>query len=299
MLRDNEMSDDWLPEEAAAIRDRLRPGGRHEPLQALRARTMTRSTEADRVFNGIVSDILAGVIRPRDRISERDLVSRYGVSRTPVREATKRLLERGFVEPGPKGVAVVVEIGPDDLRKLYTLRLQLEGAAARQIVPNITADEIAQLKQINHRFKLALNQRDLVKMLEIRADFHAVLTRAARNRWLEAVLIMLRDKAYMVRHYHWQDFDRASQTLEIHNQMIKALERRDTEGFAQLAAQQISSAISTYENRLQAPLWNLSPVRVPEVPKAGESRKTVARRATKAAVKAPAKRASGKRATAG
>lgn len=216
---------------------------------------MSRSTEADRVFNGIVSDILAGAIRPRDQLSERDLVARYGVSRTPVREATKRLLERGFVEPGPKGVAVVVDISLEDLRKLYSLRLQLESAAARQIAANITQEEIDRLRQINKRFKSALSQRDLVKMLEVRADFHAVLTGATRNRWLESVLVMLRDKAYMVRHYHWQDFDRAAQTLDIHNEMIKALENRDAAGFSQLVCQQITAAITTYENRLQAPSW--------------------------------------------
>ncbi|HVZ45596.1 MAG TPA: GntR family transcriptional regulator [Ramlibacter sp.] len=217
---------------------------------------MSKSTEADRVFNGVVSDIMAGVIRPRDRLSERELVSRFGVSRTPVREATKRLLERGFVEAGPKGVAVVVDIGPDDLRKLYSLRLQLEGAAARQIAANIQPEQIEALKQINRKFKSALMQRDLLRMLEVRAEFHGVLAGATQNRWLEMVLAMLRDKAYMVRHYHWQDFDRAAQTLDIHNQMIKALERRDAAAFQQLVCQQISAAISTYENRLQVPAWS-------------------------------------------
>jgi len=237
---------------------------------------MSRSTEADRVFNGVVSDIFAGVIRPRDRISERDLVSRFGVSRTPVREATKRLLERGFVESGPKGVAVVVDIGPDDLRKLYTLRLQMESAAAKQIAANITPEEIEQLKQINKRFKVALMQRDLVKMLEVRADFHAALVGATRNRWLEMVLVMLRDKAYVVRHYHWQDFERAAQTLEIHNQMIKALERKDAAAFSQLVCQQISAAIATYENRLQVPSWSSSTARPPETASSEPSRRSAA-----------------------
>jgi len=219
---------------------------------------MSKSTEADRVFNGIVTDILAGAIRPRDRLSERELVSRFGVSRTPVREATKRLLERGFVETGPRGVAVVVDISLEDLRQLYELRLQLESTAAREIVAHITPAEIDALKQINKEFKQALEQRDLVRMLEVRADFHATLSGATRNRWLQEVLVMLRDKAYVVRHYHWQDFGRASATLDTHQQMIKALERRDVAGFAQLVCQQISAAISTYENRLQVPSWNVS-----------------------------------------
>ena len=91
---------------------------------------MAKSTAADHVFESIVADILAGVLRPGEQISERDLVTRFGVSRTPVREAIKRLFERGFVEAGAKGVAVVVEIGRDDLRKLYDVREQMEGTAA-------------------------------------------------------------------------------------------------------------------------------------------------------------------------
>lgn len=243
--------------ESSAFQDRLGSDRIPNPLlPASRARIMSKSTEADRVFNGIVTDILAGAIRPRDRLSERELVSRFGVSRTPVREATKRLLERGFVETGPRGVAVVVDISAEDLRQLYALRLQLESAAAREIVAHITASEIDSLKRINKDFKLALEQRDLVRMLEVRADFHAVLSGAARNRWLGEVLVMLRDKAYMVRHYHWQDLGRASSTLETHNQMIKALERKDTDAFVKLVCQQISAAITSYENRLQAPSWS-------------------------------------------
>jgi len=217
---------------------------------------MSKLTESDRVFDGIVTDILAGAIRPRDRLSERELVSRFGVSRTPVREAIKRLLERGFIEPGPRGVAVVIDISLEDLRKLYALRQRLESAAAREIAANITPQEISTLKQINQEFEQALQQRDLVRMLEVRADFHAVLSNATRNRWLEQVLVMLRNKAYMVRHYHWQDFERAAATLDIHNQMIDALERRDEDAFVQLVCQQIGAAITVYENRLHAPSWH-------------------------------------------
>jgi DNA-binding GntR family transcriptional regulator len=255
----HERAVDFGLEEGRGFQDRLAANPLpNSPQRVSRARIMSKSTEADRVFNGIVTDILAGAIRPRERLSERELVSRFKVSRTPVREATKRLLERGFIETGPRGVAVVVDVSSEELRQLYGLRLQLESTAAREIVANITPQEIGALKQINKEFKQALEQRDLVRMLEVRADFHALLGRATRNRWLAEVLVMLRDKAYVVRHYHWQDFHRASATLDIHNQMIKALEARDTELFVQLVCRQISAAIDTYENRLQAPSWSAS-----------------------------------------
>jgi len=212
-----------------------------------------RSTEADRVFDGIVGDILSGSLRPRERISERDLVSRFGVSRTPVREAIKRLFERGFVEAGPKGVAVVVDVGADDLRKLYDLRLALESSAAAATAANITPAEIDQLRRVNREFGSALAKRDLVRMLAVRAEFHGVVVRATRNRWLADILIMLRERSYVVRHYHWQDAGRAAQTLRLHEEMISALDNRKVQVYHRLVVQQIQAAIDTYQNQLRVP----------------------------------------------
>lgn len=211
------------------------------------------STAADRVFDEVVRDILSGVLRPREQISERDLVARFGVSRTPAREAIKRLFERGFVSAGPKGVAVVVEFGGEDLRQLYELRLRLEAHAAGLAAAKITPAEIERLGRINRDFAAALEKRDLVRMLEIRARFHALAVEATRNRWLAEVLIMLRDRAYAVRHLHWQDRARAAQTVDIHERMIEALRRRDAKRYRDLVLRQVRAAIECYRSQLRAP----------------------------------------------
>lgn len=212
------------------------------------------TTAADRVFDEVVSDILTGSLRPREQISERDLVARFGVSRTPVREAVKRLFERGFVEAGPKGVAVVADMAAEDLRKLYDLRLKLEADAAKLTAANITPEEIAELRAISREFSAALARRDLVRMLEVRAEFHAVAVRATGNRWLAEVLIMLRDRAYPVRHLHWQDVERAAQTIGIHDRMLDALQMRDAKRYRELVLRQIGAAIECYDSQLRAPL---------------------------------------------
>jgi DNA-binding GntR family transcriptional regulator len=230
---------------------------------------MGKSTAADNVFESVVADILGGALRPREHLSERDLVMRFGVSRTPVREAIKRLFERGLVEAGPKGVAVVVEIGGDDLRNLYELRQQMESSAAALTIANITATELEELRRINKRFGAALAKRDLVRMLEVRAQFHAKLARATRNRWLAEILVMLRDRAYVVRHLHWQDAERAAQTVQIHDRMIEALQRRDLKAYRDLVVRQIRAAIDCYDSQLRAP----SPGRRGNST-AGESRRT-------------------------
>jgi DNA-binding GntR family transcriptional regulator len=214
---------------------------------------MAKPTAADRVFESIVADILAGSLRPRDQISERDLVTRFGVSRTPVREAIKRLFERGLVDAGPKGVAVVMEVAGEDLQKLYELRLQMESNAAALTTANVTSSELDELRRINRQFGAALAKRDLVRMLEVRANFHAKTAEATRNRWLAEILIMLRDRAYVVRHLHWQDAGRAAQTLQIHDLMIDALARRDVKGYRDLVVRQIRAAIDCYQNQLRVP----------------------------------------------
>jgi DNA-binding GntR family transcriptional regulator len=208
------------------------------------------STAADKVFARIVSDINSGAIRPRDTISERDLVKRFGVSRTPVREAVKRLFERGFLEVGPKRVAVVREIDRKAIKDLYELRLQLEHMAAPLTVKHITTGELAKLREINREFSRAYRARELGWMLEVRAQFHAVLVQATRNRWLAKILITLRDDAYIVRHAHWQEPERARQAIEMHLEMIDALAAGQGARYRKLVLQQIRGGLDSYLSRL-------------------------------------------------
>ena len=225
---------------------------------------MARSTEADRVFDGVVSDILSGVIHPRQHLSERDLVARFGVSRTPVREAIKRLFGRGLVEPGPKGVAVVVQTSFEDLQNLYDLRLNLEGSAALATAANITPQEIAALRELNLAFGVALARLDLVGMLEVRAAFHALAVRATRNRWLADILITLRERSYVVRHVHWREVDRAVQTMRIQEQMIEALTQGEAVSYHDLVLHHVKSALDSYNRQLRVPHQDMMRVRKSE-----------------------------------
>lgn len=210
------------------------------------------TTAADRIFAEIVTAILTGAIHPREVVSERDLVQRFGVSRTPVRESIKRLIERGFLESGTKGVRVV-QFSREELNQLYDLRIWLEQHAAALTVQHILPEEIEQLEDINGQYREALGRRDLVQMLEVRSAFHATVAHATRNRWLAEIMILLRDKAYLVRHAHWQDIERAAQTLETHARMIEALRRRDAKAYGALVVDQIRAGITWYLNTLTAP----------------------------------------------
>lgn len=207
-------------------------------------------TAADRVFSEMVSDILTGALRPRDQVSERDLVARYGVSRTPVREAIKRMLERGFLEIGSRGIAQVLDLNAEDLAKLYELRLKLESEAADAIVSYIDETAIEELRKTNRELNAAIKKRDLEEMLEVRSRFHAILMREMRNRWLADVLISLREKSYVIRYTHWQSVARARETVKLHEKMIEALVARDVEQYRELALRQIRSGLEFYQSQL-------------------------------------------------
>jgi DNA-binding GntR family transcriptional regulator len=209
-------------------------------------------TLADEIFGYIVRDILSGSLRPKDKISERELVARFNASRTPVREAIKRLHERGFLTIGAKGVAVIRDMSEEEIEELYSIRMRIERSAAILTCKNITESEIQQLKKANKRFGTAVKDRDLVEMLATRAEFHAILANATRNRWLANVMVMLREYAYPLRHAHWQDPQRAAKSIETHAEMIACLEKRNAPKFARLVVWNIREALDLHRNRLVA-----------------------------------------------
>jgi DNA-binding GntR family transcriptional regulator len=212
------------------------------------------ATVADQILEVIKADILSGRLRPNDAISERTLVERFQVSRTPVREALKRLRERGLLSLGRQGVVVVRDTPLADMKDLFDLRAQIEGDAALLVGKNITAKEIAELRSINRRLEKAVANTDVLQMIELRRLFHAITAEATRNRWLKDILIHLRDNAYQVGHWqsHWQDLDRARSTIDTYAHMIEALEARDGRAYKALVVKQILSAFEGYERRLKA-----------------------------------------------
>jgi DNA-binding GntR family transcriptional regulator len=127
----------------------------------------------------------------------------------------------------------------------------IERHAASLTAANITAREIAELRRINKTFAVALKKRDLARMLEVRASFHALTAAATRNRWLADIIVTLRERAYAVRHLHWQDAGRAAQTVAAHEQMIAALEARNAGRYRDLVVAQIRAALDCYDAQLR------------------------------------------------
>ena len=126
---------------------------------------------ADQIFERLESDILTGVYPIGSVLTELSLSEDLGVSRTPIREAVRRLEQEHLVEPSSKGV-VVLSITPHDAMIIYDIRIQVEGLAARACAENITDEQLAEAGIAPDLIRLAVgleNADDLI------ADFKQAL----------------------------------------------------------------------------------------------------------------------------
>jgi len=120
--------------------------------------------------------ILAGYFKPRERLIEMDLIARYGVSRTVIREALKKLEAKGLVHTAPYRGAVVADLTVEEIEQIYFVRTLIEKAAAKLVIKNIRPQEIKKLKKVAQETETHLRQRT-ERMIEKDGEFHRAVFR--------------------------------------------------------------------------------------------------------------------------
>ena len=138
----------------------------------------------DVVFNTLRRAILKGELKPGERLMEIQLAQRLGVSRTPVREAIRKLELEGLVNMMPRRGAVVAEITLQDLEDVLEVRAVLEELAVQKACENITEDQLRDLKKAANDFKRSLEDDNLLACVETDMAFHEIIYSAANNRRL-------------------------------------------------------------------------------------------------------------------
>jgi len=156
------------------------------------ARTLSASSRADLVYTVLRDDILNSRVRPGERLSEERIAHRLQVSRTPVREALKRLHAEGLVEITPHRGAVVRDPSGEELAELCTVRDVLEGLAARLAARSISRVELYTLEKLLADEARALAENRTADLLELNFQFHETIWVASRNRYLAQQLRQLR-----------------------------------------------------------------------------------------------------------
>lgn len=207
---------------------------------------MTRAS--DTAYTKIRAFLLGGEADPGDQLTEEKLADIAGVSRTPVREATRRLeAEMLLVRSASKRI-FVADWSRDDIDEIFTLRQMLEGHAAMRAAHRLTSQAIDRLEAINRELHEAvdLDEPDISRFLDANRFFHEEITEAARSPRLAQILTMLVDQPVVLRTARSYTVDDLKQSARDHDELIAAFRARDPEWARAVMGSHLRRAFHTF-----------------------------------------------------
>ena len=179
------------------------------------------------VFNTLRKAILKGELKPGERLMEIALAERLGVSRTPVREAMRKLELEGLVVMIPRRGAQVANITEKDLNDVLEVRIALENLSIENACARMTEEQLAQLLDAARAFEKTMADGNLVKLAEADVAFHEVIYQASDNRRLNQVLNNLREQIYRYRVEYLKDEETRNLLVKEHEELYEAIRARD------------------------------------------------------------------------
>lgn len=182
----------------------------------------------DVVFKTLRQAIITGVLAPGERLMEISLSKQLGVSRTPVREAIRMLELEGLVNMVPRKGAKVASITEKNLRDVLEIRSNLEQFGVSLACERISPAGEEELKNIHTSFKDAVEQGDLLRIVEIDQAFHDAIFHATNNEKLVSTINNLREQFYRFRMEHIKDVEQRSALVIEHEHLLKAILDRNT-----------------------------------------------------------------------
>lgn len=177
----------------------------------------------DVVFNTLRQAILKGELEPGERLMEIQLAERLGVSRTPIREAIRKLELEGLVLMIPRKGAEVAHISETSLREVLEVRRSLEELAIELACQRITEEEIQEVEAAEAAFANAIRKGDAMNIAETDEHYHDVIYQATGNSRLVQILNNLREQMYRYRLEYIKDADKRQILIVEHEHILRAL----------------------------------------------------------------------------
>lgn len=181
----------------------------------------------DVVFNTLRQAILNGELAPGERLMEIQLAERLGVSRTPVREAIRKLELEGLVTMVPRKGAEVAGITEKGMKDVLEVRKALEELAVELACQKITKEHIQHLEEHLKKFEVAINTGNLTDIAEMDVDFHETIYSATDNEKLVQMLNNLREQMYRYRVEYIKDKETRTVLLKEHREIIDTLKNQN------------------------------------------------------------------------
>ena len=194
------------------------------------------------VFESIRGAILSGSLKPGERLMEVQVAEKLGVSRTPIREAIRKLELEGLVVMIPRKGAYVADLSIKDITDALEIRAALEGLAAGLASMRITEEEIEELELTAVEFHKAIEQEDYDLMIQRDIEFHAKIFAATRNEKLVQLTNNLREQVQRFRDIYLRKSNKSKELSREHYEIAEAIASRNINRAEELAKKHIINA---------------------------------------------------------
>jgi len=196
----------------------------------------------DLIFEHLKQQILDGVIKPEDRLIERDIADQLTVSRTPVREALRRLESEGYVEYVPRKGVVVRGFNVAEIEEIYEIRKALECLAVRQAILNSTEADIARMKEILAQWQRDADRVESQFAADGQDEFDAAIIAAARMPMVKNFIHVLRTSLMRYRKINLSRAPRRKSAMDEHKAILQAIIDRDEERAVKATTEHIDNS---------------------------------------------------------
>ena len=196
---------------------------------------------ADQVFDKLENDIIQGVYKRGELLTELKLVEQLGVSRTPIREALRRLEQERLIEDTGKG-SRVLGITEEDLQDIMNIRERIEGLAAYYAAKNITPEGLQELTHIVDLQEFYFSKRDGEHLRQVDDQFHDLICALSKRSVIADTLIPLMRKTRRYRRVAIDNWERTTDTMNQHKKLYEAIAAGDADLAQELATAHIVHA---------------------------------------------------------
>lgn len=183
----------------------------------------------DVVFNTLRQAILTGELKPGERLMEIHLANRLGVSRTPIREAIRKLELEGLVTMIPRRGAEVSQITEKSMNDVLEVRRALDALCAELACDRITDEELDHLGKACTAFEQAVRTRDIRKIAQADVALHDIIVQATGNQRLIQLVNNLSEQMYRYRFEYIKDFSQHERLIEEHRIIYRSIVNKDKE----------------------------------------------------------------------
>jgi DNA-binding GntR family transcriptional regulator len=190
---------------------------------------MSATRLSERLRESIEEEIATGKLLPGTRLDEVDLATRFGVSRTPIREALRLLLGEGLVETRPHRGAVVAQVTPQRLIEMFEVMAELEAMCARLAARRVSDAELAEIEAAHEACRGSAAARDADAYFYANERFHYAIYAASHNTFLFEQSAALQRKLRPYRRLQLRVRNRPQRSFEEHQAIVDALREGDAD----------------------------------------------------------------------